>query len=125
MHFDAAWNRYPKRAGGNPKAAALKAWQARISAGVDPADMLAGVERYAAYCEATDKIGTEFVKQTVTFFGPEAHYAEDWTPPRGNANGRRGNSYETPHDRLKRATHDDGPDPFAEYDQRKTGIGNA
>jgi phage replication O-like protein O len=98
--FEAAWIAYPKRAGGNPKARALKAWQARLAAGVDPADMLAGVERYAAFCEATDKNGTEYVKQAATFFGPDEAFLESWQPPRGG-NGAAGKA------------HSDGPRPSA------------
>jgi hypothetical protein len=37
----------PKRAGGNSKAAAWKAWKARIKDGVTTEAMLAGVNRYA------------------------------------------------------------------------------
>ncbi|HHS9579441.1 TPA: conserved phage C-terminal domain-containing protein, partial [Raoultella planticola] len=46
--FETAWDAYPKRAGGNSKAGAFKAWKARLKDGVKPDDMLAGVKRYAA-----------------------------------------------------------------------------
>jgi hypothetical protein len=45
--FEQAWQAYPKRAGGNSKAAAWKAWKARIKDGVNTEAMLAGVNRYA------------------------------------------------------------------------------
>jgi phage replication O-like protein O len=76
--FDEAWGLYPKRDGGNSKTDALKAWNARVGSGVAPADLLAGVKRYAAYCKAKEMIGTRYVKQAATFFGPGAHYAEAW-----------------------------------------------
>ncbi|MEW5290316.1 helix-turn-helix domain-containing protein [Erwinia papayae] len=79
--FEQAWQTYPKRAGGNPKPSAWKAWSARIREGVNPADLLAGVQRYAAFIGATGKAGTEYVKQTCTFFGPDRHFEEPWQAP--------------------------------------------
>ncbi|MDN7743061.1 helix-turn-helix domain-containing protein [Burkholderia multivorans] len=79
--FDEAWSAYPKRAGGNSKRDALKAWNARIAAGERPDEMIAGTKRYAAFCAATGKVGTEFVKLAATFFGPSRHFAEDWALP--------------------------------------------
>ena len=81
--FEEAWAIYPKRAGGNPKASALKAWSARIREGVSALEMLKGVERYAAFVEQTGKTGTEFVKQAKTFFGPDRHFTADWSLPSG------------------------------------------
>lgn len=75
------WSAYPKRAGSNSKSAALKAYRARLRSGVDPSDILAGVRRYAAYLTATGKVGTEYVKQAATFFGPNEHWAEPWDAP--------------------------------------------
>lgn len=76
--FEAAWQAYPKHAGGNSKAAAYKAWKARLKDGVKPEDMLAGVKLYAAYVRATDSTGTRYVKQAATFFGPDKHFDEEW-----------------------------------------------
>ena len=45
--------------------------------------MTFGVNRYAAFCQATGKIGTEFVMMASTFFGPSQHYLEDWVLPDG------------------------------------------
>jgi hypothetical protein len=78
--FDALWTVYPKRTGGNSKKESYSAWRARLRAGV-PAEVLhAGVERYAAFCDAEGKTGTQFVMQGKTFFGPADHYLEPWTP---------------------------------------------
>lgn len=76
--FEEMWALYPKRDGGNSKADALKAWNARVKAGVTPGEMTAGVKRYAAYCAGKNQIGTQYVKQASTFFGKGAHYAEAW-----------------------------------------------
>lgn len=87
--FEAAWQAYPKRAGGNPKNSAFKAWKARLKDGVNPEAMLAGVKRYAAYVTATGSTGTQFVKQASTFFGPDLHFEEDWLAPATPGGGRR------------------------------------
>lgn len=79
--FELAWSTYPKRAGGNSKVAARKAWQARLKAGIDADDMVAGVQRYAAYCQATERTGTQFVQQAATFFGPDLHFENDFDIP--------------------------------------------
>lgn len=79
--FEEAWASYPKRAGGNSKADALKAWTARIKSGATAQELIDGTKRYAVFVKATGKLNTEFVKQAATFFGPAGHYAEAWTPP--------------------------------------------
>ncbi|BCA91914.1 replication protein [Vreelandella aquamarina] len=79
--FEAAWSAYPKRAGGNPKKSAFKAWSARRKQGVPAATMQAGVERYAKYIRAKGDERTEFVMQAQRFFGPNAEYDNDWLPP--------------------------------------------
>lgn len=88
--FETAWQDYPKRAGGNSKAAAWKAWKARLKDGVKPEAMLAGVKRYAAYARATGSVGTQFVKQAATFFGPDRHFEESWQSPSAPGGGRPG-----------------------------------
>ena len=85
--FETAWQDYPKRAGGNSKAAAWKAWKARLKDGVNPEAMLAGVKRYAAYARATGSVGTQYVKQAATFFGPDRHFEESWQAPSAPGGG--------------------------------------
>lgn len=88
--FELAWAGYPDRPGANKKAA-FKAWSARIKAGVDPNDILAGVQRYAKYCDATKTTGTRYVKQPETFFGPDEHYEQKWeTPAPAGSTGKTG-----------------------------------
>lgn len=79
--FEQAWALYPKRAGGNSKSAALKAWEARVREGVAPHDMLEGLKRYAMFVSQTGKAGSEFVKQARTFFGPDRHFEDAWLIP--------------------------------------------
>ncbi|MGL4232673.1 MAG: hypothetical protein ACRDAM_01905 [Casimicrobium sp.] len=78
--FAEAWAAYPKRPGAS-KADARKAYSARLAQGTNPAQILAGVIAYAAYCKA---LCTEpqYIKQPATFFGPGEHYLSDWTPPK-------------------------------------------
>ena len=76
--FEAVWADYPARAGGNSKRAAFKAWHARIKSGVTAKEIRDGVLRYRRYLEQSGKIGTEFVKQAATFFGPDEHYSQKW-----------------------------------------------
>lgn len=80
--FERTWAAYPKRAGGNSRAAARKAWDARRKQGHSADDLHAGTVRYAAYIRATNREGTEYVKQAASFFGPGLHFLEPWSPPR-------------------------------------------
>ncbi len=84
--FAEAWALYPKRPG-NSKAAALKAWNARVKAGVSTEVMVDAVRRYAAYVLAC-KTEPQFVKHAATFFGPGDHHLADWTPPAPGQGGR-------------------------------------
>ena len=72
--FETAFKAYPKRAGNNPKHDAWKAYRARLKEGVTDAQLLAGVQRYAAWCTATGKVGTEYVMRASTFFGTGKAY---------------------------------------------------
>lgn len=76
--FEAVWQAYPDRPG-DSKANAHKAWAARRKAGVPVEVLLAGAQRYAAFCRAS-ATEPQFIKQSATFFGPGEHYLTDWTP---------------------------------------------
>ena len=76
---------YPKRSGAQPWAKAVKAANARIREGATFIAMIDGARRYAEFCEAADKAGTEFVMQAATFLGPEQHFLEPWNPPPGKS----------------------------------------
>jgi len=90
--FLGAWIAYPKRAGSNSKKDAWSSWKARCRDAseqfgtvleVDRAKlaMVEGARRYLKFCEETGKVGTEYVMQAATFFGPSQHYLEDWAKP--------------------------------------------
>ncbi|HDZ0460209.1 TPA: hypothetical protein RRT90_004855 [Klebsiella pneumoniae] len=76
--FEQVWSVYPRRAGGNSKSDAFKAWNARIRDGTTTEEILAGVERYAAFVKAEGILNTQYVKQAKTFFGPGMHFSEPW-----------------------------------------------
>jgi hypothetical protein len=83
--FEELWALYPKRSGSNPKKKAFFAWRARFQeiSGMDDAyrlrrAMTAGVERYAAWCNATGKTGTETVMQAARFFGPNREWENEY-----------------------------------------------
>lgn len=76
--FEAAWKAYPKRQGDNPKRRAFSAWSARLREGHSAAEIQAGVERYARYCDSRGLTGTELVKHAATFFGPDHAFLELW-----------------------------------------------
>jgi hypothetical protein len=81
--FEAAWSALPRRPN-DSKRDAWKAWRARRSQGVPAADLLEGARRYGAFLVAGGKAGTEYQKQTATFFGPGEHYAQTWDPATAN-----------------------------------------
>jgi hypothetical protein len=85
--FEIAWKAYPRRPG-NPKGKARRAYMAarlgrvvdgRARPPVEAAEILAGVENYAAFVQ---REGTppHFVKHAATFFGPDEHWRTDYGP---------------------------------------------
>lgn len=80
-NFNDIWEKYPKRLGNNPKNLAYRAYNARRAEGIKWEDLMVGVKRYKAFCDATHKTGTEFVMQASTFFGPRYEFEEEWTLP--------------------------------------------
>lgn len=80
--FETFWKAYPKRAGGNPRRSAEKAYRARLKEGVRSTQLLAGVQAYRSYQESQDKIGTAFIKQAVHWLSPTYRGWElDWAVP--------------------------------------------
>ena len=77
------WDIYPRRAGSNPRARASTMYCARRKEGVTDTDLFDGVKRYRRYCEATDRVGTEYVMQACRWLGPnEEGWTQDWTAPK-------------------------------------------
>ena len=83
--FQELWKAYPVRNGSNPKWQASQSWNARIKQSDDkPTEarmMIEGVKRYAKWCEATGKPGTDLVMQTVRFLGTGKEYQNSWICP--------------------------------------------
>jgi hypothetical protein len=86
--FDRFWAAYPKRAGGNPKKAACQAWNARLKQGIDPEAVIQGAVRYAAFCHATGKLNTEYVKQAQFWLSPSFEgWVQPWDAPEEAGSG--------------------------------------
>lgn len=77
--FEAVWKTYPKRGeGNNPKKTAYRAYKARLAEGITDAELAEGVARYAAHIRAKGILGTKFVMQAATFFGPDHRFREEY-----------------------------------------------
>jgi hypothetical protein len=72
---------YPERAGDPKWRSAVKAASARLDEGHTTQEFIDGAKRYATFCEATGKVGTEYVKQASTFLGPDKPFLLPWKPP--------------------------------------------
>lgn len=80
---------YPNRAGDQGWRKAQRAAHARLAEGHTAEEIIQGATRYAAFCEAQGKTGTEYVKQACTFLGPDKPFLEPWTPPPNKAEVRQ------------------------------------
>ncbi|MBA5203067.1 helix-turn-helix domain-containing protein [Pectobacterium aroidearum] len=76
--FDLCWKEYPKREGSNPKNHAFRHWKARIKEGATHAELLAGTQRYAAFCAAKGQTGTPYVMQAQRFYGTSREWENSW-----------------------------------------------
>ena len=83
--FDRIKRGYPKRSGSRPWAKARHVINARLRAGDTLDVMEAGLAAYASYLERQGWLDTQFVQQAATFFGPDRHFATDWSPPPSEA----------------------------------------
>jgi hypothetical protein len=72
---------YPKRAGGHGWGHLKKRIPELIRVGHDFEEMLEGVKRYAALQLAIGNVGTPYVMQARTFFGPGEWWLEDYDLP--------------------------------------------
>lgn len=80
---------YPIRAGDQPWNLALQACNARIREGYTWQEILAGAERYAAFCTATGKLRTETVMQAKRFCGPSKPFLNGWELPATKAEAKQ------------------------------------
>lgn len=88
--FDEIQSAYPRRPGHQRWQDARNHIRARLREGDTIDQMIAGVQRYARFCEVEDIVGTHRVLQAATFFGTNRCYREPWDPesPRV-ANGKQ------------------------------------
>lgn len=81
--FEQLWKIRPKRAGGDPKPRAYKAFTARLKEKVLYSDLQAGMLRYYNFCRETGILGTSYVMQAATFFSANTEaWNEDWETPK-------------------------------------------
>jgi hypothetical protein len=67
--FDEFWKAYPRREGANPRKPALAAFTAKLKAGTDAADIIAGAKACAV--RDREKVGTPFIPQAVRWLRDE------------------------------------------------------
>ncbi len=77
--FEEIWAAYPVERQGT-KRAAYKAWHANINRGIEPAEIMLGLRKYLAHAKATGQ-ETRYLKLAATFFGPDEHFAANYTIP--------------------------------------------
>jgi hypothetical protein len=70
--FETFWQSYPRKL---DKAAAFRAWKARLKGKAPPSDMVSAARHYAEYCELRG-VETQYVKHAATFLGPDRPFAE-------------------------------------------------
>lgn len=88
--FETFWQAKPKRAGGDSKAKAFKAWAARLQEGKSPESMVQLAQRYHRYCEAEGKLGTQYVKQGATLLSKDQDFDEQFELPKKTAGSKLG-----------------------------------
>ena len=79
---------YPNRAGDPNWSGGLRAANARMAEGHTIDEFMAGAARYAKFCAATGKVGTEIVQQASRFLGPGKPFLLPWNPPANKAEAR-------------------------------------
>lgn len=81
VHFEQMWQAYPRK---KEKAAAYKAYKARLADGFSEDELETAVKRYADACRI---LGTEeqYIKHAATFLGPNTPFADylvdNYKPP--------------------------------------------
>lgn len=93
---------YPNRSGDPNWRGGLRAANARIAEGHTIAEFMAGAERYAKFCEATGKVGTEIVQQASRFLGPGKPFLLPWDLPAGKADIRLGQNLSAAEEFMRR-----------------------
>src|SRR5690606_12711221 len=87
QEFEAFWQAYPKREGGNSKKAAFRRWSALRKRGGSATDLIRAAPAYAKEQERLGNVGTRYVKQATTFLGPDEHWRQYLTADATSAQG--------------------------------------
>lgn len=82
------------------KISSLQSLESPFERGVNPETMLEGVKRYAGWVSAMGNSGTQFVKQAVTFYGPDRHFEESWEVPAVSAARREDPYFKASYDNV-------------------------
>jgi hypothetical protein len=99
---------YPRRAGSQPWPRALQAINARLREGHSWDEILDGARRYADFCSATGKVGTEHVQQAARFCGPGKEFLQPWSLPATKADTRLTGNLSAAEEFMRRTEpHDD------------------
>jgi len=70
---------YPKRRGGQKWPSAKQRAKKHVATGrATYESLIAGTEAYAENCISLNTVGTEFVQQAATFFGPQQNFADEY-----------------------------------------------
>ena len=72
QNFRIIWNHYPKK---KEKAAAYKAYQARLNEGYSEEELLEATKAYAQECKDR-RTAEQYIKSPKTFFGPNAPFTD-------------------------------------------------
>lgn len=104
--FELFWDTYPPRAGDRKRAASEDKFKTRVKDGVDPRAIIAGAERYRAYCDATRKTKTELVQQATTWLNNRAWLEPFEIPEDAPSPPQRGSRRESPTEVYARLERD-------------------
>lgn len=76
--FDQFWEAYPRRDGANPREPARKKFSAIVKTGIDPKQIIAAAQRYAAEMREKGQERSQFVAQAMTWLNQQrwGDYAE-------------------------------------------------
>lgn len=112
--FNNAFSIYPRRQGDNPKKKAFSAWKARLRDGSTADEMTSGVMRYLAFCQAEGNIGTQYIKQAATFFGPDKAFLESWEVIRKSQNSASSRNGRQPMPRIDYGEYEPSDSKFSD-----------
>lgn len=82
---------YPKRAGPEQNKPVRERAEKLIRSGVEWSDIMNGVRRYRSHCEQTGIVGTQYVKQRMSFLSPTHRHWESEYTDASDAQGEQSN----------------------------------